>query len=280
MSYFEALGLRAEPFSISPDPVFFYRSPAHLSALQRLEINIRLKRGLNLILGDVGTGKTTLGRVLAQALAPETDIDLHLILNPLYPSEFQFLEKLCVMVGVQGPFRSTMDCLEALEHHLYQRGVVEGRTTVLLIDEGQNLSLPLLEILRSLLNYETSQHKLLQLVILAQLEALPRFARTRNVMDRVALKYVMNPLDEADTRRMIEFRLKQAGWDARPLPFTDEALRVLHQATQGYPRRINFVCQKAMEALAAQGQSVAQKRLVEEILSQEGAIEYEHDARS
>src|SRR5207245_1253344 len=178
-------------FSINPDPTFFYRSPTHLSALQRLEIHLRMKRGLSLVLGDVGTGKTTLGRVLVQALTPDQDMDIHLILNPLYQSEFQFLEKLCALFIIPGPFRSAMDCLESLEHYLYQRGVTEKRTTVLLIDEGQNLSLPLLEVLRVLLNYETSQYKLLQVVIMSQLEGLPRFQRIRNFMDRVSLKYVM-----------------------------------------------------------------------------------------
>jgi general secretion pathway protein A len=280
MGYYEALGLRSEPFSISPDPEFFYQSAAHLSALQRLEINVRLKRGLNLILGDVGTGKTTLGRVLVRSLAPEKDIDVHLILNPLYQSEFQFLEKLCGIFHVQGAFRSTMDCLEALEHTLYQRGVTEGKTTVLMIDEGQNLSLSLLEVLRSLLNYETSRHKLLQVVILAQLEALPRLQRVRNFIDRVSMKYVINPFDESDCRRMIEFRLNQAGWGARPAPFTDEALHAVYQAAQGYPRRINWLCQKVMEVLVSRGQSVAEAKLVDEVVEQEGVALYEPNAGS
>ncbi|MBL8024681.1 MAG: AAA family ATPase [Elusimicrobia bacterium] len=249
MSYHTLLGLKREPFSISPDPAFFYQSPGHLSALQRLEINIRMRRGLGLILGDVGTGKTTLGRVLIQAFAREPDFEFHLILNPLYQSEFQFLEALCKMFRLGGVWRSTMDCLEALETYLYQKHAVEGKTTVLLVDEGQNLSLNLIEVLRSLLNFETNEHKLLQLVVLGQLEALPRFVRIRNFMDRVNMKYLINPFDPEETRKMVRYRLSQAGLKPGQTLFTEEALSVIFDATQGYPRRVTFLCQRMLEEL-------------------------------
>lgn len=264
MAYYETLGLKKEPFSTSPDPAFFFRSAAHTAALQRLEIAVRLKRGLSLILGDVGTGKTTLGRVLAQTFHGDDEFELHLILNPLFQSEFQFLEHLCKLFRISAPLRSTMDCLEALEGGLYQRGVVDKKTTVLLIDEGQNLTATLVEMLRSLLNFETNEHKLLQLVIMAQMEALPRFQRIRNFMDRVGLKYIINPFDEAETREMIRFRLAQAGASGRSALLTDDAIRTVHARTQGYPRKINFLCQKILESLAARDRRVADAALAEE----------------
>jgi general secretion pathway protein A len=158
-----------------------------------------------------------------------------------------------------------MDCMEALQNHLYHRGVEEGKTTVLLIDEGQNLSSSLIEILRSLLNFETNDFKLLQLVILAQMEALPRFQRIRNFMDRVALKYIINPFGEEETRRMIRFRLAEAGAGANGPLFTDDAVRLIHFRTQGYPRQINRLCQKAMEVLSTDGRRVVDVGTVDEI---------------
>jgi general secretion pathway protein A len=252
---------------MSPDPAFFYRSPGHNSALQRLEINIRMRRGLSLILGDVGTGKTTLGRVLLQAFRNEPEYEFHLILNPLYQSEFQFLEALCKMFRIgAGGWRSTMDCLEALETYLYQKHAVENKTTVLLVDEGQNLSLNLIEVLRSLLNYETNEHKLLQLVVLSQLEGLPRFVRIRNFMDRVNMKYMINPFDLEETKQMIRFRLTQSGLKPGQTLFTDEAMGVVFETTQGYPRRVTVLCQRMVEELL-----IRNKRLVDQSLAVEVA---------
>ena len=94
MSYYRALGLEREPFSTSPDPAFFYESAAHKAVLYRLQIAIRLKRGLSLILGDVGVGKTTLSRKLLQILKEQEPTSSHLILNPIYQSESEFLKAL------------------------------------------------------------------------------------------------------------------------------------------------------------------------------------------
>lgn len=262
MAYYEALGLKKEPFSISPDPAFFYRSVEHTAALQRLEISIRMKRGLSLILGDVGTGKTTLGRVLARAFDGEGDVEFHPILNPLFQSEFQFLEHLCKLFRTGAGARSTMDCLEALQESLYEKGVTQKKTTVLLIDEGQNLGSGLIEVLRSLLNFETNEHKLLQLVIMAQLEALPRFQRIRNFMDRVNMKYIINPLQEDETRRMIAFRLKESGLKPGRSLFTDDAVRLIHEKSAGYPRRISLLCQRALEAAVGTEESLVDQAVV------------------
>ena len=199
MSYYTELGLTREPFSTSPDPAFFFRSYSHLQALNRMEIAIRLRRGLSLILGDVGTGKTTLARTLLANFAREDGFNFHIILDPSFESEYQFLLHLARLWGVRQPLKSTLDCREAIEHHLFHGGVVEGKTTVLMVDEGQKLTLDMLESLRTLLNYETNEFKLIQVVILAQMELLGRITRIRNFIDRAAMKYIINPLDEPET---------------------------------------------------------------------------------
>jgi general secretion pathway protein A len=272
MSYFEVLGLKKEPFSTSPDPDFFYRSNSHESALKRLEIAIRLRRGLSLVLGDIGTGKTTLLRTLLQAFKDDNNFIFHMVLDPSYRSEFQFLISLAKMLDIMPVFKSTLDLKEALERYLFQKGVDEKKTIILLIDEGQKINLENLEVLRMLLNYETNEFKLLQLVIMAQPELLPRIKRVRNFMDRVALKYTINPFDESETKEMIEFRLKQAGYDHKAGLFTDEAVRIIYQYTQGYPRRIAMLCHDALETVVMKERSVVDAQIINGIIAQEAKI--------
>lgn len=269
MSYYQELGLGSEPFSTSPDPKFFYPSVSHNSALKRMEIAIRLKRGLNVILGDVGTGKTTLSRMLLQIFKDEPDYIFHMILDPSYKSEFQFLSSLCKMFGAIPAFRSTLDYKEALEKYLFQKGVDEGKTIVLIIDEGQKLTPTHLEILRTLLNYETNEFKLLQLIILSQIELLPRIRKIKNFMDRINLKYIINPLDENETKEMINFRLRQAGYNRPSNLFTDGAVKLIYQQTQGYPRRIALLCHDALEAIIMQGATLIDESIIEKLITQE-----------
>jgi general secretion pathway protein A len=270
MSYYKILNLEKEPFSTSPDPEFFYRSREHNTALQRLEIAIRLRRGLSLILGDVGTGKTTLSRTLFQSFAEEADkFIFKMILDPNYKSEYQFLTSLAKMFGVLPDFRSTIDLQEAIEKYLFQKGVEENKTIVLLIDEGQKLSQPFLENLRTLLNYETNEYKLLQLVILAQMEILPRITKIRNFMDRVSLKYIINPLDLRETKEMIGFRLKQAGYNSGQSLFTDEAIEKIYDFTQGYPRKIALLCHNALERLVMYDRKIVDADIVNALLQEE-----------
>lgn len=272
MSYYNLLDLEKEPFSTSPDPEFFYHSSSHDTALKRLEIAIRLHRGLSLIVGDIGIGKTTLSRTLLQTFKDEDDFIFHMILDPGYKSEFQFLLNLIRMFRITPAFKSTLDFKEALEKYLFQKGVEENKTIVLLIDESQKITPENLEVLRTLLNYETNESKLLQLVLMAQVELLPRIKRIRNFMDRIALQYTINPLDEKETRQMIEFRLKQASYNGQRTLFTDEAIQLIYQFTQGYPRRISMLCHDALETIVMKERSLVDTQTIEELIAQKTSI--------
>jgi general secretion pathway protein A len=269
MSYYEMLNLKSEPFSTSPDPRFFYPSSSHDAALKRLEIAIRLRRGLNVILGDVGTGKTTLSRMLIQLFQNEPNFIFHMILDPSYKTEFQFLSSIAKMFGVTPLFRSTLDYKDALEKYLFQKGVDENKTIVLLIDEGQKLTPAQIEILRTLLNYETNEYKLLQLIIMSQIELLPKIRKIKNFMDRINLKYIINPLDEQETKKLISFRLKQAGYPQEEVLFTDKAISYIYEHTQGYPRKISMLCHDALEMLIMCNKQCVDEAIIEEIMVRE-----------
>jgi general secretion pathway protein A len=237
--------------------------------LKRLEIAIRLHRGLSVILGDVGTGKTTLARKLLQHFQEEDDFIFHIILDPGFKSEFQFLLYLAKIFDIMPAYKSTLDFKEAIERHLFQKGVEENKTIVLIIDEGQKINLENLEVLRTLLNFETNEMKLLQLVILAQVELLPRIKRVNNFLDRIALKYTLNPLDENETKEMIEFRLQQAGYMNEEPLFSEEAIKIIYQNTQGYPRRIAKICHEALLAAVMKDSIVVDADTVHNIIFQE-----------
>ncbi len=271
MSYYRLLGLDKEPFSTSPDPAFFYESASHNAALYRLQIAIKLRRGMSLILGDVGIGKTTLSRRLFQILKGEEKVSSHLILNPMYETESELLTALLKLfrIPTQSAPLSVVESLEIIERHLFEEGVREGRTVVLLIDEAQRLSPSSLELLGTLLNYETTEFKLLQLILMAQMELLPRIREMFNFWDRISLRYVINPLDEPDTEAMITFRLRQAGYKSRKNLFTAHAINEIYRFSQGYPRRIAKLCHDALEQLAVSGKEDIDDTIIQSLIQQE-----------
>jgi len=270
MSYYKVLGLSKEPFSTSPDPSFFFLSREHKAAFYRLQIAINLKRGLSVIIGDVGTGKTTMSRKLSRVLTADRNVSFHMILNPYFKTEKQFLSRLATLFHIDmSPRATALDCIEAVERFLFKRGVEDGQTVVLLVDEAQILPDFVLEQLRILLNYETNEYKILQLVLVGQMELLPRISRMSNFWDRIALKYVLNPLGEDEVKEMIEFRLRQAGYTADQPLFTDSAINLIWQHTQGYPRKVSLFCHNSLENLVMYDRQVVDEDFARRLIEKE-----------
>ncbi|MBI5894486.1 MAG: AAA family ATPase [Desulfobacterales bacterium] len=260
MEYYKLLQLKREPFSNSPDPEYFFLSSRHQECLQKLELAVRLKRGLNVVIGEVGTGKTTLCRELIRKFAAEPDIETHLILDPSFSSVDEFLRLLYSMLHAKEASlgMSVMLMKEQIQGALLAKGVDQQRTVVLILDEGQKISSACIEILRELLNFETNQFKLLQIVIFAQLEFKAILLTQANFADRINLLHHLAPMDFKDTRRMIHHRLKLSSTTAKPKEmYTWPALWAIYRSTQGYPRKIIHLCHQSMLTMLIQNRTRA-----------------------
>lgn len=244
--YHKALGLNELPFRLEADPRFFYRSSEHNECLQRLKLAVALQKGCSVILGDIGNGKTTLAETLRLELAKEEKFIIRKILNPTFKTEFQFLKELCGLFGLDSK-KSTLDYNNSLREFLFNVGVKQNKITILIIDEGQKLTLNYLEILRLLLNYQTPKFFLLNLIIFAQLEFLHKLRRKRSFEDRIALKFTLNPLNKEETKNMILFRLKVAGANNPASFFTEEVIENIYFLSEGRPRKISFICSNLLE---------------------------------
>ncbi len=271
MSYYRVLGLRQEPFSSSPDPAFFYEAQGHKTVITNLIIDLRLRRGLSVILGDIGTGKTTLGRKLIQSLKNRDGFIFHLILDPTYETEAIFLSSLVRVFGIRAETNgiNILDLKADLERFLYQKGVEENKIVILIVDEAQKLDLMSLEVLRILLNYETNEYKLLQLVLLGQLELYAKITNIPNFMDRISFKYTLNPLAENETRELIEFRIRQAGYEGKTKLFHDEAIKEIYNYTRGYPRQISLLCHRALKRIVMENKVSIDGAIIHSLIDEE-----------
>jgi general secretion pathway protein A len=258
MDYFTILNLKKEPFSNSPDPEFFFHSRQHLDCLQKLELSLLLRRGLNVIIGDVGTGKTTMCRQLIRRFSQKDEVETHLILDPYFLNASEFLATVTEMFTGKKPPPGSHDwqAKEQIKQHLFSKGVDENKTITLIIDEGQKIPVFCLEILREFLNYETNEFKLLQIVIFAQKEFESTIRKYPNFADRISLYHQLRPLNFRDTRLMIKYRLEKSNNSAKKLHlFTSQALWAVYRSTGGYPRKIINLCHHCILSMIIQNRS-------------------------
>jgi len=266
MDYFSILNLNKEPFSNSPDPDYFFNSQQHVSCLQKLELSLRLRRGLNVVIGEVGTGKTTLCRQLLRRFSDDSEIESHLILDPYFSTPHEFLLAVTEMLTSE-KYPENIDDYKLKEHiknALFTKGVDENKTVILVIDEGQKIPVFCLELLREFLNFETNDYKLLQIAIFAQKEFNNTLKDHANFADRINLYHLLKPMNFRDTRAMIQYRLNQSSTAAKRLVlFTYPALWAIYRATNGYPRKIVNVCHRSILTMIIQNKSKANWFLVQ-----------------
>jgi len=243
--YLEHYGLREPPFAITPNPRFLFYSAKHREAVNHLLYGIRERKGFVQLTGEVGAGKTTVCRAMLEQLNDQ--FATALILNPVM-SPGELMKAVAVEFGLVVNGFDRLETLAMLNEFLLRRAT-GGKDTVLIIDEGQDLTDELLEQVRLLSNLETDDRKLLQIVLMGQPELRDRLNahHLRQLRQRITVRYHLNTLDRGELSPYIQHRLMVSG--ARLMPrFTAPALWRIHRYSSGAPRLVNAVCDKALLA--------------------------------
>ncbi len=254
--YFKFFGLERDPFLDTADPYFYCELGALRKAKERLYDSVDASRGLTVVLGAPGTGKTSLSGALEQELLGDDRIVLGKILDPTFATETEFLVAIGRVFGLALPPRSSAALKNALKNFFFETAVLEKRTLALVIDEAQNLSDESLEALRMLLNYHVPQRKLLNILLFGQDELESRINAKGNLADRVDSWIRLNPLDESTSLAVLDYRLSRAGLTPGTQLFTPEARTLLADASGGVPRRLTMIAHLAMQEAADRASTV------------------------
>jgi general secretion pathway protein A len=262
--YLQHYGLKEYPFSLTPDPRFIFKTESHLEVLATVKYGVDQNKGLIVVTGEVGCGKTTILRAALSTFG--AGVHAVYIFNPFLTAA-EFFEQLAVEMGLEVPrSASKPELLSAMGRFLAERHS-EGLRTVLVIDEAHGLPIPLLEEIRLLMNFETNSEKLLQVVLCGQPELTDTLnqPQLRQLKQRVSLRCGIKPLSVFEINKYIRFRLKQAGAENVAI-FDAPAVKLIGQVSQGIPRVINNICDNAMLYGFAANSSAIGRDFIEEVI--------------
>src|SRR5258706_4318416 len=262
--YLMFFGFREKPFNLTPDPKFLYLNASYREALASLRYGINERKGFVSLIGEAGTGKTTLLRRLLAELGP--DVRSVLILNPAVDFDELLVFILTDLGHSPPPGTPKLQLLQALNAELLDT-LARGGNVVVLIDEAQDLSIPVLEELRLLSNLETAKEKILQFVLAGQPELDGMLARPelRQLRQRIAVPARLRPLGKGEVAAYVAARISAAGGDARGI-FAPSALRQLYQFSRGVPRLVNVACDSALVTAYAAGTRLVDGKLMREAI--------------
>jgi general secretion pathway protein A len=270
-------GLNASPFNLSPDPTFLYNSPQHEEALASLIYGVQSRKGFIVLTGEVGTGKTTMLECLRDHLTAHRTPFAFLFNSRLTPE--QFFEMIAYDFDLRCSRTSKTEVLFALNALLIER-TNNNETTVLIVDEAQNLDWPVLEEIRLLGNLETRRGKMLQIILAGQPELDTRLEQSeyRQLRQRIALRCQLRPLNVRETAEYVAARLMRAGMREQTV-FPENVLEDIQRRTQGIPRIINSVCDNLMLTAYAMQKKVVTLDMLDEV-SRDLRLEYPGGRRS
>jgi len=273
MDYLEFFGLNKEPFSNAPDVRFYYNSAQHQKAMLRLTYAVDSMKGFAILIGDIGTGKTTLARMMLDALPEEAYESALLVIIHSGITPDWLLKKIALQLGVEDPSDEKLKVLNQIYSRLMELDQ-QGKKAVVLVDEAQMLkSRELMEEFRGLSNLEVPGRKLITFVFFGLPEIEENLKLDPPLLQRVALKYRLEPLNEDSTDAYIRHRLRISG--SSDCFFTPEAISAVHIFSRGIPRMINTICDNALfEAYLMKDRTVSQE-VIESVARDLGLFEVE-----
>lgn len=261
--YESHFGLTATPFSLTPDPDFYYETRGHSNALAYLKFGVYQGEGFVVVTGEIGAGKTTMVRALLGGLDDQKIVAAQIVSTQLEAGDL--LRSVAIAFGIPQASQSKPDLIATIEAFLTSL-VLENKRALLVVDEAQNLNRAAIEELRMLSNFQIGSHALLQSFLVGQpeLRALITSKPMEQLRQRIIASCHLGPMDAAETRAYIEHRLHKVGWNGNP-GIDAAAFDLIYRRTSGIPRRVNLLCSRLLLSAFLGGDQAITEAAVENV---------------